>query len=126
MDKQAMNDGLTRRSLVTSLGIGSAALACLVERRGGAQRDELARPVGERDAIGQRRRRSRALRSNLDHRNLNEVPPFDRLNPSSENLARHIFQTLAPLLAAYPVRLVSVTVCEKPGQCASYSPTGTF
>ncbi|GAB7079840.1 6-carboxytetrahydropterin synthase QueD [Megalodesulfovibrio paquesii] len=62
----------------------------------------------------------------LDHRNLNEVPPFDQLNPSSENLARSIFQNLAPLLTAYPVRLVSVTVCEKPGQCASYSPAGQF
>ena len=62
----------------------------------------------------------------LDHRHLNDVPPFDRLNPSSENLARHIFHTLTPLLAAFPVRLVSVTVCEKPGQCASYSPTGAF
>lgn len=28
----------------------------------------------------------------LDHQYLNELPPFDRINPSSENLARHIWQ----------------------------------
>ncbi len=27
----------------------------------------------------------------FDHRMLNDIPPFDQLNPTSENLARHIF-----------------------------------
>jgi 6-pyruvoyltetrahydropterin/6-carboxytetrahydropterin synthase len=30
----------------------------------------------------------------LDHRNLNDIPPFDKLNPSAENLAFYIFSTL--------------------------------
>lgn len=29
--------------------------------------------------------------SRLDHRHLNDVPPFDRSNPTSENIAAHIF-----------------------------------
>ncbi len=57
----------------------------------------------------------------LDHAHLNEVPPFDRLNPSSENLARHIHQTLAPRVAAFGVRLDWVTVSEKETQSATYS-----
>lgn len=58
----------------------------------------------------------------LDHRHLNEVPPFDRLNPSSENLARHVFDQLRLDLAsrAPGVRLVAVTVHERAGQCATY------
>ncbi|HUV36121.1 MAG TPA: 6-carboxytetrahydropterin synthase [Patescibacteria group bacterium] len=27
----------------------------------------------------------------FDHRHLNEVPPFDRINPTSENIAAYIF-----------------------------------
>ncbi len=56
----------------------------------------------------------------LDHHDLNEVPPFDRINPSSENLARHIYRSLAPLLAGYPVALHSVSVAERSIQSATY------
>lgn len=57
----------------------------------------------------------------LDHRLLNETPPFEALNPTSENLARHIFQLCSKELAQYSsVSLKSATVCEKPGQCATY------
>ena len=56
----------------------------------------------------------------LDHRDLNSTPPFDRINPSSENLARHIYKALAPLTAPHGVRLHSVTVGEKAAQSATY------
>lgn len=56
----------------------------------------------------------------LDHRHLNEVPPFDRLNPSSENLARHIYTAVAALLADQPVRVVHVSVSEKDSSKATY------
>ncbi len=36
-------------------------------------------------------RREQAVLPRLDHRHLNEVPPFDRMNPTSENIAAHIF-----------------------------------
>jgi 6-pyruvoyltetrahydropterin/6-carboxytetrahydropterin synthase len=62
-----------------------------------------------------------AVLKSLDHKNLNEVPPFDTLNPSSENLSRHVYHELAPRLPAR-VRLVSVTVGEKKGQSATYFP----
>ncbi len=60
-----------------------------------------------------------------DHTMLNDVPPFDTINPSSENIARLLFQTIRPLLAELPentnnVRLYSVTVCEKATQSATY------
>lgn len=56
----------------------------------------------------------------LDHKDLNATPPFDRINPSSENLSRHIFKALAPLAEGRGVRLHSVTVSEKAAQSATY------
>ena len=47
----------------------------------------------------------------FDHAYLNEVPPFDRMNPSSENLARVIAEGVAERLPAH-VRVASVTVWE--------------
>ena len=64
----------------------------------------------------------------LDHRMLNEQAPFDAINPSSENLAAHIWGLMAAALAACPegrsVRLRSVSVSEKPGQRAVYMEGG--
>lgn len=56
----------------------------------------------------------------LDHGILNDTPPFDDINPSSENLARHIFHAMAKRLQGLPVRLYAVTVSEKSSQSATY------
>ncbi len=57
--------------------------------------------------------------SNLDHRFLNEIEPFDKMNPSAENIARYIWQELETLLPEQ-VKLHMVTVAEKDIQAASY------
>jgi 6-pyruvoyltetrahydropterin/6-carboxytetrahydropterin synthase len=62
--------------------------------------------------------------SGLDHSNLNDVPPFDRINPSSENLSRHIFRGMAPLAEKRGVHLCSVGVWEKDTQGAVYCEEG--
>lgn len=56
----------------------------------------------------------------VDHKNLEEVQPFDRINPSSENLSRFIYQQLAPKVNERGVRLYSVTVSERAIQSATY------
>jgi 6-pyruvoyltetrahydropterin/6-carboxytetrahydropterin synthase len=56
----------------------------------------------------------------LDHSVLNERPPFDLRNPSSENLARHIWQRLEPRVRSLGLRLHAVTVGEKAAQSATY------
>ena len=61
-----------------------------------------------------------AILDTLDHKNLNLAPPFDTLNPTSENLARYIFQRFAPVITPFGVRLHSVTVGEKAAQSATY------
>ena len=57
----------------------------------------------------------------LDHRNLNELPEFVETNPSSEHLARYIFQRLAALLPDSGVTMHTVSVAEGPNSIATYS-----
>lgn len=52
-----------------------------------------------------------------DHKNLNELPAFQQINPSSENLARVIHQAIKVKLPG----LVKTTVWESATTCASYN-----
>ena len=62
-----------------------------------------------------------AIRS-LDHKYLNELPPFDTLNPSAENIARHIYDRTAQQLPNAPnaAAISSVTVWETETSAATY------
>lgn len=55
------------------------------------------------------------------NRTVNGVPPFDRVNPTAEALARHFGEAVS---AGLPegVRLVEVAVGEAPGCTATYLP----
>ena len=56
-----------------------------------------------------------------DHRFLNyEVAPFDRVVPTTENIARDIWQRLEPHLSAGRIRLHSVRVYETPDLFVDY------
>ncbi len=56
----------------------------------------------------------------LDHGILNERAPFDRINPTSENLAQYIWQKMQNKLEGSTVNMHSVTVSEKSAQSATY------
>ena len=58
----------------------------------------------------------------FDHTNLNEVSPFDKINPSSENIASTIYQKLQSRLAGEPVSLTCVEVWESPVTHVVYTP----
>ncbi len=58
--------------------------------------------------------------SRYDHTSLNDTPPFDKTNPSAENLAATIHAELKTRLKNAPVTLVSVTVGESPGSSVEY------
>lgn len=60
------------------------------------------------------------LLARLDHYSLNEVPPFDSQNPSSENIARFVFQELKARLAGASELLARVQVWESPEAWATY------
>jgi len=69
-------------------------------------------------------RMTEEITAELDHRLLNEVPPFDELNPTAENLAAHIYRRLVRSLAASEaherVHMHSVTVHEDSRISARY------
>ncbi|HHL40358.1 MAG TPA: 6-carboxytetrahydropterin synthase QueD [Deltaproteobacteria bacterium] len=60
------------------------------------------------------------LLDRLDHMYLNEIPPFDRENPSSENLARFIYEELSRVLNDGNVKVTSVKVWESERAAAEY------
>ncbi len=61
----------------------------------------------------------RDLTEDLDHKFLNETPPFDAINPTSENLAKYLHEQLAKLLPS-GVSPHAVTVYESPTSAATY------
>ncbi len=64
-----------------------------------------------------------AILDTLDHRHLNDLPRFEVQNPSSENLARYIFEQLKGTLQGSGVELRFVSVAEKESSKAFYSET---
>jgi 6-pyruvoyltetrahydropterin/6-carboxytetrahydropterin synthase len=60
----------------------------------------------------------------LDHRYLNELKPFDVLNPSAENVAKYIYDEVAKHLStgSNGAGLSSVTVWETDTSAATYRP----
>jgi 6-pyruvoyltetrahydropterin/6-carboxytetrahydropterin synthase len=60
--------------------------------------------------------------SRFDHVNLNDVSPFDKINPSSENVAMTVYKELKSRLNGDKVSLAAVEVWESPQTGVSYSP----
>jgi 6-pyruvoyltetrahydropterin/6-carboxytetrahydropterin synthase len=60
----------------------------------------------------------------IDHQFLNEIPPFDVVNPSAENIAEYFYQQMRAGLSdtPVPVRISAVKVWETDIQSATYRP----
>ncbi|MCP4137160.1 MAG: 6-carboxytetrahydropterin synthase QueD [bacterium] len=60
----------------------------------------------------------------LDHKNINETPPFTDINPSSENIAQYLSEKIGKIFSAdYPhVEIESVTVWESHTARCKYIP----
>ena len=59
----------------------------------------------------------------LDHQFLNELEPFKKENPSSENIARYIYESLSQRLNNGMIRVSKVTAWESDTACATYMET---
>jgi 6-pyruvoyltetrahydropterin/6-carboxytetrahydropterin synthase len=68
----------------------------------------------------------RVVIERLDHEFLNDVPPFDALNPSAENMTKYFYDEISQALAASQpgarVRLSSVKIWETDTSTATYRP----
>jgi len=60
----------------------------------------------------------------IDHQFLNEIPPFDVINPSAENIAEYFYRQMTGRLAGtpVPVRIREVKIWETEIQSATYRP----
>jgi 6-pyruvoyltetrahydropterin/6-carboxytetrahydropterin synthase len=58
----------------------------------------------------------------FDHTCINDVPPFDKINASSENVAATIYGELQRKLAEAPLSVSGIEVWESPQTGVIYSP----
>jgi len=58
------------------------------------------------------------LTDKLDHAYINEIPPFDKINPTAENISKYIFDSLK---SKFP-EVFEVCVWESDNARAVYSP----
>jgi 6-pyruvoyltetrahydropterin/6-carboxytetrahydropterin synthase len=57
----------------------------------------------------------------LDHRHLNEIKPFDTINPTAENIAAYLYQRLSGSLNGPRTRVGAVTLWETERACVRYT-----
>lgn len=63
----------------------------------------------------------RAVKDRLDHQFLNDMAPFDTLNPSAENIAKYFYDEIHAHLSTG--RLSEVKLWETDVACATYRPS---
>jgi len=68
--------------------------------------------IGMAMDFGEIKARLRRILDELDHTYLNEVPSLGGLNPTSENLARHVFRRMAEELRDSPTIVCEVEIWE--------------
>jgi 6-pyruvoyltetrahydropterin/6-carboxytetrahydropterin synthase len=68
------------------------------------------------------RRRLEELAKKLDYGCINDVPPFDRINPSAENIAQWFAGALAEAIGMENAVVRAVTVWEGPANSVTFRP----
>lgn len=66
------------------------------------------------------KRHLKSILDEFDHKDLNAVLDPLRINPSSENIARYIYEHLDTALADWNGTVARIDVYETPGCCAAY------
>jgi 6-pyruvoyltetrahydropterin/6-carboxytetrahydropterin synthase len=64
---------------------------------------------------------AKTLTDTLDHRYLNDIPPFDVQNPTAENIAAWLYRGLAERLNNEQLRVSAVTLWETERACVRYT-----
>ena len=82
--------------------------------------------AGELDAMGMGvdfrviKQAARDIAERLDHRYLNDLEPFTRVNPTAENIAAYFHQELSAQLNNDRIRVHAVTLWETERACVRY------
>ena len=58
----------------------------------------------------------------LDHQFINDLAPFDIINPSAENMAKYFYDEISAGLGTTPVRVGEVKIWETDTASATYRP----
>lgn len=66
---------------------------------------------------------AREIGERLDHRYLNELPPFTEINPTAENIAAYFFDELSGMLNSDHIRVSAVTLWETERACVRFTRT---
>jgi len=90
--------------------------ADLATRAGGVDSDAIAV-----DFVSARRKLE-ALAKRLDYGCINNVPPFDEINPSAENIAEWFADQLGETVAGEDVVVLAVTIWEGPVNSVTFRP----
>jgi 6-pyruvoyltetrahydropterin/6-carboxytetrahydropterin synthase len=69
------------------------------------------------------RRKLEQLARRLDYGCINDVPPFDTINPSAENIAEWFARELQSAVEEEQARVVALTVWEGPVNSVTYTPS---
>jgi 6-pyruvoyltetrahydropterin/6-carboxytetrahydropterin synthase len=64
---------------------------------------------------------AREVAGELDHQYLNDIKPFDEINPTAENIAAYIFRGLSQRLNNQRVRVSAITLWETERACVKYT-----
>jgi 6-pyruvoyltetrahydropterin/6-carboxytetrahydropterin synthase len=64
---------------------------------------------------------TKRLVDEMDHRNLNDLPPFDRINPTAENIAGHLYKGLCDQINDERISVRAVTLWETDRACVTYT-----
>ena len=67
------------------------------------------------------KKQTKAVVKRLDHQYLNEIPPFDELNPTAENIAKYFYEEVGQLINNKDVHVSEVIIWETPRASVAYS-----
>ncbi|MDH5710632.1 MAG: 6-carboxytetrahydropterin synthase QueD [Gammaproteobacteria bacterium] len=64
---------------------------------------------------------AREVGDRLDHRYLNELEPFTKINPTAENIAAYLYREISAKLNTDTIKVSAVTLWETERACVKYS-----
>jgi 6-pyruvoyltetrahydropterin/6-carboxytetrahydropterin synthase len=70
----------------------------------------------------QLREQLKGILMRFDHSCLNDIPPFDKINPSSENIASTIYTELNNIIEGVNIAISKIQVYESPQSCITFFP----